>query len=389
MSTVLPKTSNWFKYFPQDYRWSAAVCWVLSSAPFGGSDVGEVDRACRDLQERVGDDRAWFDAWVSEGERVRSVAREAEKRGSRLTASAAYLRASNYYQVGERFRAPKDAPVLAAYREGVECFNRFIRLTDKPKIEIVEVPYEMGYLPAYFVHAQNTDLVRRPCLVFFDGLDGTKEMHYLRGVPDLVRRGIACLVVDGPGSGEAIRFRGHHLRYDYEVAGSAAFDFLSSRSDIDAKRIGVMAVSLGGYYASRCASMDLRFKACVAWGAIWNYYATWKRRVEAGFRLSMPIPGDQISWITGANTLEEALMKLEGFRLDGVVQRMRCAFLLAHGADDEQIPMADARALFQAVGSTDKTFRLFTTQEGGSQHCQRDHLMHGTSVIFDWLAEKL
>ncbi|HEV8640991.1 MAG TPA: hypothetical protein VGV13_07830 [Methylomirabilota bacterium] len=51
--------------------------------------------------------------------------------------------------------------------------------------------------------------------------------------------------------------------------------------------------------------------------------------------------------------------------------------------------MADAQALFDAVGSADKTFRVFTTKEGGSQHCQRDYLTLGVSVIFDWLAEKL
>jgi dipeptidyl aminopeptidase/acylaminoacyl peptidase len=135
--------------------------------------------------------------------------------------------------------------------------------------------------------------------------------------------------------------------------------------------------------------MEPRFKACIAWGAIWDYYATWKRRIEAGFRASMSVPGHHICWILGVGSLEEALRKLEPFRLDGVVQRMRCPFLLTHGADDEQIPMADARALFEAVGSADKTFRVFSTEEGGSQHCQRDYLTLGTSVMFDWLAEKL
>ena len=103
----------------------------------------------------------------------------------------------------------------------------------------------------------------------------------------------------------------------------------------------------------------------------------------------MPVPGHHIIWILGVESPEEALRKLENFRLDGVVQRMRCAFLLTHGAHDEQVPMADAQALFDAVGSTDKTFRVFTAEEGGSQHCQRDYLTHGNSVIFDWLAEKL
>jgi fermentation-respiration switch protein FrsA (DUF1100 family) len=68
---------------------------------------------------------------------------------------------------------------------------------------------------------------------------------------------------------------------------------------------------------------------------------------------------------------------------------MRCPFLLTHGADDEQISMADAQALFDAVGSKDKTFRVFTTEEGGSQHCQRDYLSIGVSTMYDWLAEKL
>ena len=51
--------------------------------------------------------------------------------------------------------------------------------------------------------------------------------------------------------------------------------------------------------------------------------------------------------------------------------------------------MADAQALFDAVGSTDKTFRVFTTEEGGSQHCQRDYLSIGVTTMYDWLAEKL
>jgi dipeptidyl aminopeptidase/acylaminoacyl peptidase len=389
MATVTPKTANWFTYFPEDYRWSSAVSGIIGSAPWGGSDIGEVDRACRSLRPHLGDDEAWFEAWRAEGARVHALARAADERRRRITASAAYLRACNYFQMAERFRTPKDQRALDTYREAVDSFHRFARLTERPRIEPVEVPYEGGSLPAYFVRAENTDLARTPCVVFFDGLDITKELQYLRGVPDLVRRGVACLLIDGPGTGEAIRFRGHHLRHDYEVAGTAALEYVAGRPDVDPARVGVMAVSLGGYYAPRCASMEPRFKACIAWGAIWDYHATWKRRIDAGFKASMSVPGHHIMWILGAASLDEALTKLEGFRLDGVVQRMRCAFLLMHGADDEQIPMADAEALFAAVGSRDKTLRVFTTEEGGSQHCQRDYVTHGTSVMYDWLAEKL
>jgi hypothetical protein len=67
--------------------------------------------------------------------------------------------------------------------------------------------------------------------------------------------------MDGPGTGEAIRFRGMVLRHDYEKAGSACMDWLETRADVDAKRVGVVAISLGGYYSPRMASLEPRFAA--------------------------------------------------------------------------------------------------------------------------------
>jgi fermentation-respiration switch protein FrsA (DUF1100 family) len=101
------------------------------------------------------------------------------------------------------------------------------------------------------------------------------------------------------------------------------------------------------------------------------------------------VPGHHIAWVLGVDTVEQALTRLEPFKLDGVVQRMRCAFLVTHGAEDEQVPLADAQALYEACGSPDKTLRVFTPEEGGAQHCQKDYLTLGATTIFDWLAEKL
>jgi dienelactone hydrolase len=384
-----PRHANWFAYFPQDYRWSAALAGILGTAPFGGADLGEVDRVGRRLRDRIGDDDAWFDEWTREAGRVQARAEDAERAGRRLTAAAAYLRACGYYQMGERFRTPKDDRALAAFRAGVRCFHRFAALTDRPRIDPVEVPFERTSLPGYLVHAENAASARPPCVVYFDGLDITKELQYLRGVPDLVRRGISCLVLDGPGNGETIRFRGVPLRSDYEAAGSAALDYLEGRSDVDARRAGVMGISLGGYYAPRCAALEPRFGACVAWGAIWDYQATWRRRAELRFATALSVPGHHIAWVLGVRTIDEALARLADFRLQGVVERIRCPFLLLHGAEDEQVPVADARALFDAVGSEDKTLRIFTADEGGAQHCQTDQLTIATTTIADWLQEKL
>jgi len=387
--TVPPRHANWFAYFPEDYRWSAGLAFLLSTAGQGGAEMAEVDRVGRRLRGREGDDAAWFEEWCAEAARLRGLAETARSSGWRLTAAGLYLRACAYFQIGERFRTPKDGAALDAYRTAVECFHRYMELTDAPRIEVVEIPYQDGSLPAYLVHAENTHDPRPPCVVYFDGLDVTKELCYLRGARDLTRRGMACLVVDGPGNGESIRFRGLHLRHDYELAGSAALDYLEGRSDVDATRTGVMAISLGGYYACRIAAMEPRYRACVAWGAIWDYHATWERRLRSGFRTQLSVPAHHIQWVLGVDGIEAALARLEGFRLEGVAQRIRCPFLLLHGEEDEQVPLEDARALFEAVGSPDKTMRVFGAAEGGAQHCQHDYLSIASTAFADWLAEKL
>jgi dipeptidyl aminopeptidase/acylaminoacyl peptidase len=195
--------------------------------------------------------------------------------------------------------------------------------------------------------------------------------------------------VDGPGNGEAIRFRDMPLRYDYEVAGTAAFEYLAARPDVDAKRIGVMAISLGGYYASRCASREPRFAACVAWGAIWDYHATWKHRIEAAYQLSLSVAGDHIAWVLGVDDVDQALTKLEDFKLEGVVGDLKCPLLITHGERDAQIPVEDARRLYAAAGSDNKTLRIFSQEEGGAQHCQIDYSIRGASFIADWLRSNL
>ncbi|HZN22987.1 MAG TPA: alpha/beta hydrolase [Burkholderiales bacterium] len=381
--------ANHFMYYPGNYRWSAEMLVVLGTSPYGGADFAEADRVGRQLRDKVGDDDAWFRAWCKEADLLRGRAQAAEAGGHELTAASNYLRACFYYQIGDHFRQPKDDDALAAYRVSLECFRKFAALTDRPRIETVELPFEGGAFPAYFVHAENSGDERNPCVVRFGGFDTQKEIQYLRGTPEITRRGISVLLVDGPGQGESIRFRGMRMRHDFEVAGSAALDYLATRRDVDMNRVGIISMSLGGYYTPRCAAMDQRYKAAVAWGAIWDYYATWQRRIAKLKEAALPVPADHLLWASGSETFEDALKKLEGFRLQGVAEKVRCPFLLMHGSEDAQVSMQDAQTLFDSIGSMDKTFRIFTPEEGGAQHCQRDYLTLAVDTVCDWLEEKL
>jgi hypothetical protein len=149
------KDPPYFMYFPGNYRWSAAFINMLSSGPYGGSEIGELHKIGTLLKGKAPeDDEAWFKACAKVADGVRAHAEKFDRGGHRFSASHAYLRACNYYQMAERFRTPKDKIALDAFKKGVDCFHRHIALTDV-KIEIVEVPFADGKLPGYFVHAQN------------------------------------------------------------------------------------------------------------------------------------------------------------------------------------------------------------------------------------------
>lgn len=151
-----PVFDDWFIYFPDDYRWSAALALMLGSAAYGGAELGEVTAVARELTEHVGDDDAWFRAWCQQADQLREAAARAASGGRPLTAASQYLRACGYYQIGERFRLPKDDLALEVYQRSVDCFAAHAALTGGPldggpRIERVEVPCEESALPAYLV----------------------------------------------------------------------------------------------------------------------------------------------------------------------------------------------------------------------------------------------
>jgi dipeptidyl aminopeptidase/acylaminoacyl peptidase len=378
-----------FTYFPENYRWSHGLLIGLNMAPWGGAEIGEVNRIGLRLKNRVGDDDAWFREWSREARKVEDTGRERIAEGY-TTSGAQYLRrASAYYHVGERFLQPKSKDGLDAYMLGVVCFRDAAKYLKRPRMEHVEIPYEGTSLSAIYVHAEPTNATGKvPAVVFFDGLDVTKEIQYFKGIADLAARGIACLIVDGPGNGESIRFRGLYLRHDTEHYATPVFDYLTSRPEVDAKRIGVMAISLGGYYAPRAAAFEKRFACCLAWGAQWDYQKIWRDRFERLARADTPslsVAHQHIAWVLNVKSQEDVLKRLEPFKLDGVVQKISCPFLMLHGDGDEQIPLSEAQKCFDAVGSKEKTMKIFTREEGGYHHCQIDNQSICSAYMWDWL----
>ncbi len=193
---------------------------------------------------------------------------------------------------------------MIAYRRGIDMYAKGLRLRKEP-VERVEIPYGEHRLPAFFMKAPVPG--RAPCMVHFDGFDVTKELIYTGVAEEYRRRGISLLIVDHPGVGEALRLQGLPSIPETEKPAKAAVDYLETRSDVDPGRIGMVALSLGGYYAPRAAAYEKRFKCCVAWGAIYDFGVAFAARMSGTNEPSVPGFADHAQWVFGKDTLEEAM----------------------------------------------------------------------------------
>jgi dipeptidyl aminopeptidase/acylaminoacyl peptidase len=181
------------------------------------------------------------------------------------------------------------------------------------------------------------------------------------------------------------------VNFDSERWATAAMDWLEKRDDIDAFRVGVVAMSLGGYYAPRAAAFEKRLAACVAWGARWDNVGS-HGRILRDPNAARSITGwvDHALSYYGARTPDEAYEKIEKMTLNGIADRIACPLLVVHGANDRQVPLEQAeRTVHEAVNSPRAELRVFTAEEGGAEHVGGDLFSPTIDYIADWVAEVL
>ena len=383
-----------FEYFPSQYSWNLGL---LMAAQLGG-EMSEIDEACRPLRELatktgVREDvaalHAWVERWSALAGKVQDFAARDEGKGHNLSAGKKYLRACVYWLTAERMASHASPQKLSAYSSMVQCFERGVRLRNEP-IEFVKVPYQDTTLPALLYRGSGGG--RRPAMIHFDGFDVTKEWMYLCGIArEFAARGISTLMVDHPGIGAALRLQGLPVNYDSERWASASIDWLEKRDDIEPTRIGMVAMSLGGYYAPRAAAFEKRLAACVAWGARWDNAGS-HGRILRDPNAARSITGwvDHALAYYGARTPDEAYEKICKMTLEGVIDQVTCPLLVVHGANDRQVPLEQAeRTVQRAVNSPRAELRIFTAEEGGSEHVGGDLFSPSIDYITDWTAEVL
>lgn len=379
-----------FKYFPTNYVWNLSVGLAIEM----GARMGEIEAMCAPLLEAAKQPdaegtKAFRDTWAKMANKLCSLAEEDEIRGRLFSAGEKYTRASSYLLTCERLQAHGAPGRLELYKQSLALFQKGLSLSGEP-CERVEIPYEGKHLSGLYVPAQGVE-GPAPLLVQVNGLDSTKELGYHVGMPKwLAKRGVASLVLDQPGTGEALRLQGFTARFDSEHWASRVVDWLETRKDVDSKRIGMEGVSLGGYYCPRAVAFEPRFACGVVLGANHDWRDVQKRRLAKEGDLPVPHYWEHVCWVWGARNIDEFMAIVENVHLDGVVEKIKVPFLVTHGEKDSQIPLKWAQRTYdQLINSPNRELKIFTEREGGVQHAAFDNAINPGHYIADWVAQTL
>lgn len=379
-----------FRFFPTNYPWDLSVNLSIEM----GAKMGEIQEMCGPLAEaakaRDAEGTAMFrQTWVTMADKLLELARDDLDHRRKISAGEKYVRAANYMMTAERLLAHGSDGRLALYERLQDTFYMGLKLSGS-RAEKVTIPYDDNHLTGIFYPAENVQ-GRQPVLVQLNGLDSTKEMKFLVGLPEwLAKRGVASLVVDQPGTGDALRLRNLTARYDSEHWASKIVDYLETREDVDPAQIGCEGVSLGGYYCPRAVAFEPRFAMGVVWGANHDWRDVQKRRKEAEGDFPVPHYWSHVRWVFGAETDEEFMEKAEDMHLHGILDRIKVPFLVTHGKHDSQIPLRWAHETYdQLVNSPKRELKIFDERTGGVQHSSFDNSANAGAYIADWVAEVL
>jgi len=308
----------------------------------------------------------WLGAWCENGDMHAGLAGEAT---SRITAGEAWSRATVAYHFAKFVWVVDPERSRAAADKAVAALARTHELLD-PEAERIEVPFDGGRLVANLRRPRGE---RRPPLVLLvPGLDSTKE-EFFRLENVFLDRGMATLSMDGPGQGEA----GYDLpiRADYDVAVTAMLDAISDRDDVDLERIGLLGVSLGGYYAPRVLAFEPRVKAGVGLSGPYRFSDIWD---------DVP-PQTRETFVAKSFAKDDDDGRANAAELDltAVAERIEQPYLAITGRLDRLIPWEQSeRAAREAPNGT------FLLHEDGNHGCA--NVPYKTRpVAADWLREQL
>lgn len=204
-----------------------------------------------------------------------------------------------------------------------------------------------------------------PLIAIVHGIDGCKEEHLATEL-SLYGAGFSVMCLDGPGQGEALLCDQRMWSSEFHQFISAAIDAASEHAGVDASRVGLLGISIGGMWCYQAAAQNERIKAIFDLGAPLH-----TRKFP-----SLPfLIKTRLCQVTGARTDSEVARVLSQNNIESpeFLSRVTANVRMVHGDRDRVVSTADKQRLLLLLQSApyerEASLRLI---ENGD-HCCTGH----------------
>lgn len=253
------------------------------------------------------------------------------------------------------------------------CYNQYIENAPH-RIRRIEIPFNDAALPGY-LHLPRHGDAPFPCVVAIGGMDGFKEKRVAMYGDKYLERGIAQLVVEIPGQGEALS-RGLVFTEDStEEAGRAISTWIGQQSEISPDQVAIAGSSFGSFWATQIAATSKSFVGCGVSGVIHE------PGMHSLIELASPTFKARFMYMSGYANEDDFDLFAERLDLRPCVNALTCPYLVVAGEDDELSPIHNTFGLLKSVPGP-VSLVLFEGEKhsmgGGAASTlgpDRDHLM--------------
>jgi esterase FrsA len=304
-----------------------------------GADPQDAEAIFRTLPNL--DAQPWVDAWSRLAEPFERRGAEMEALGKHGEARQAYQKASFYYGIA-KFPVINHPAKKAAYKKCIETYLTAAKYFDPP-LEPITIPFEGSQIIGYL--RKPAGVSKPPVVIATGGVDVYKEE---RDTTDLLDVGLAAFNTDMPGNGECPLWYTPDAGRFY----STIIDYLLKRDDLDAKRLGIIGRSYGGYWGGKMAYLESRrIKAAVQWGGPTHYsfQAPWLQHLKED-KLYLWSLLDSMMYANHVDSFEELLQQAStmSLKIEGWLDKPAAPILAINGAKDGWISIQDLYILLES-----------------------------------------
>lgn len=317
----------------------------------------------------------------------------------RLEQNGRFLHAANAYRMAEFFLTDSQVEKEKCYLKFKQCFYQAV---DSTEFAQVAIPYQGKSLPAMYFPA----VQEKGVLIVHGGYDSFIEEFYLT-VRDIPKKGYTVILFEGPGQGGALK-QGLTFTHAWENPVTAVLDHFNLQN------AALLGISWGGYLALRAAAYEPRIAQVIAYDVCFDGLEVLLRPMPVVIRSFMRFlvhmdaqyVGNALidrlrrkslllDWavghgmiITGTHTPIDFYRHIAQHTMRDVSEMVQQDVLLLAGEKDHYIPVRHLYRQEKALARARSiTTRLFTTAEGGEQHCQVGNHQLAVDTILAWLGQ--